>query len=175
MPVVQEGSIRAACALDQVDARSRPVLGCIRTRSGELAFSCWISQDATPCVAQTPGPSVAFCGARQTPLGRTNSARLFAGTVAGLLWKHFPTPLEPGVVIGTFRVVEEPACRANETAREAKTTSSAKTTFTKMFDMGESFHDEKFVGAPNRSVFTGSNLSTLLLEFWKTRGSFLEP
>jgi hypothetical protein len=108
---------------------------------------------------------VAFCGARQTPLGRTNSARLFAGTVAGLLWKHFPTPLEPGVVIGTFRVVEEPACRANETAREAKTTSSAKTTFTKMFDMGESFHDEKFVGAPNRSVFTGSNLSTLLLEF----------
>jgi hypothetical protein len=147
MPAVQEGSICAAYAHDQVDTRSRGHALSLSASGREAVslFFCWISQDATPRVAQTPGPSVAFCGARQTPLGRTNSARPFAATVAGLLWKHFPTPPEPGVVIGTFRVVEEPACRANETAREAKTTSCAKATFAKMFDMGENFHDENLL------------------------------
>ena len=61
---------------------------------------------------------------------------------AGLFWKHFPTPLEPSVVIGTFRVGAKPACCANEAVRGARTTSSAKADFTKVFDMGESFHNE---------------------------------
>jgi hypothetical protein len=37
-----------------------------------------------------------------------------------------------------FRVAAKPPCRANEAAREAKTTSSAKANFAEMLDMGNS-------------------------------------
>jgi hypothetical protein len=47
-----------------------------------------------------------------------------------------------------FRVAAEPACRANEAPREAKTTISAKANFTEMFDMGES-SVIKFTRTPN--------------------------
>jgi hypothetical protein len=45
--------------------------------------------------------------------------------------------LEPSVVIGTFRVAVEPACRANEAETEAATTTNAKMNCTEMFDMGK--------------------------------------
>jgi hypothetical protein len=69
----------------------------------------------------------------------------------------FPHPLEPNVVIGTFRVGAKPACCANEAVREAKTTTSAKANFAKVFDMGESFHN-----SVRTRVFMGSNFSTPL-------------
>ena len=49
---------------------------------------------------------------------------------------HFPAPLEP-IVVGMFRVAGKLPCRANEAAREAKTTNSAKANFAEMFDMGD--------------------------------------
>jgi hypothetical protein len=49
---------------------------------------------------------------------------------------HFPAPLEP-IVVGMFRVAAKLPCRANEAAREAKTTNSAKANFAEMFDMGD--------------------------------------
>jgi hypothetical protein len=45
--------------------------------------------------------------------------------------------LEPSVVIGTFRVAVEPACRANEAETEAATTTNAKMNCAEMFDMGK--------------------------------------
>src|SRR5258708_19483373 len=76
-----------------------------------------------------------FCGARQTASEWTNSAR--SAAVARLPWKHFRTPLEP-IVVGMLRVAAKPPCRANEAAREAKTTNTAKANFAEMFDIGES-------------------------------------
>src|SRR6202030_631633 len=60
-----------------------------------------------------------------------------SAAVARLPWKHFPAPLEP-IVVGMLRVTAKPPCRANEAAREAKTTNSAKANFAEMLDMGDS-------------------------------------
>src|ERR1700732_3929548 len=54
---------------------------------------------------------------------------------------HFPAPLET-IVVGMFRVAAKLPCRANEAAREAKTTSSAKANFVEMFDMGGYLHNQ---------------------------------
>jgi hypothetical protein len=77
-------------------------------------------------------------GAQQTRVECTILGRLCTPPVAGLTWKHFPTPLGSMVVIGTFPAAAEPAGRANEAAAEAKTTKNAKATFTDLFDMGSS-------------------------------------
>jgi hypothetical protein len=74
-------------------------------------------------------------GAQQTLVERTILGRLRA--VAGVRWKHFPTPLGSVVAIGTFPVAAEPACCANEAGAEAKTTKNANATFTDVFDMGK--------------------------------------
>jgi hypothetical protein len=76
---------------------------------------------------------VVFRGAQQTLGERTISGRLGVTVVAGLPWKHCPTPR---AVIGTFPVAAAPACCANEAAGEAKTTKNAKAIFTDVFDKG---------------------------------------
>jgi hypothetical protein len=60
-----------------------------------------------------------------------------AAAVVGLPCRHFPAPLEPGVVIGASCVVAKPAGCANEATREAKTTTSAKAHFTEVCDTGK--------------------------------------
>jgi hypothetical protein len=62
--------------------------------------------------------------------------RLCTPPVAALFWKHFPTPLESIVVIGTFPAAAEPAGWANEATVEIRTTKNAKATVADIFDMG---------------------------------------
>jgi hypothetical protein len=64
-------------------------------------------------------------------MNKFGTVTLGCGSAAAL--EAFPAPLEP-----MFRVAAKPPCRANEGAREAKTTNSAKAKFAEMFDMGNS-------------------------------------
>jgi hypothetical protein len=82
--------------------------------------------------------------------------------VVGLPWRHFPTPLEPSVVIGAFRVVAKPAGCANEATREAKTTTNAKAHFTEVCDMGKRSMIRFTRTLNGREAVTGSNASAPL-------------